>query len=630
MQIDSQQREIQEASISTISVEHPTCTPAEGETLNSCLSSQNSLEICHMLNNQCDTFFASYESQLPLEIFKEHLRCWTMGHRIAQTAVSDLLKIIKSDLKIDLLPVDARTLFKTNNINNTILDLPPGKYYHFGVKSKLLLKLIQKDFDGDEVNISINIDGLPLTKSSDSQFWPILIKVDELENEPFPIGVYHGKKKPNNSNIFLSRFVDEMKILQSEGLRLHNKTVKVKISKIVCDAPAKSFVLNIKNFNSYSSCTKCHAEGSFRKNRMTFPELNSTLRTNEEFYSETDKEYHKETSILCDLKIDFSKSVPLDYMHLVLLGVMKRLLQFWTKGNQEVRLLKQNIELINEKLKLIYKSIPYEITRKPRLITEYDMWKAVELRTFLLYYGPWLMRPFLQTQYFLHFLSLHCAIRILICEDLLKKYIDYANKLLIYFVEEFGNLYGQEFVNHNVHNLIHLTLDVHTFGPLDKFSCFPFENYMHTIKMMLKTSNKPLSQFINRIYESEKYSASKVQQKVFLKENGYQLINNERAESFSAMSYKNYRIETKEPNCNFVLKSNEPIKVVDILRINNIFYIKYQKYKLTSYFDNPMDSCIFWCGFVEIIDEKHIISADNILRKAFKIDNCFLTMLHSD
>lgn len=85
-----------------------------------------------------------------------------------------------------------------------------------------------------------------------------------------------------------------MKILQNEGLRLHDKIMKIRISKILCDAPAKSFVLCIKNFNSYESCTKCYAEGSFQKNRMTFPELNSKLRTNEEFYSQSDEDYHKD------------------------------------------------------------------------------------------------------------------------------------------------------------------------------------------------------------------------------------------------------------------------------------------------------------------------------------------------
>lgn len=65
---------------------------------------------------------------------------------------------------------------------------------------------------------------------------------------------------------------------------------------------------------------------------MTFPDLNSKLRTNEELYCQTDDDYHKETSFLCDLKIDLVTSVPLDYMHLVLLGIVKRLINLYHNG----------------------------------------------------------------------------------------------------------------------------------------------------------------------------------------------------------------------------------------------------------------------------------------------------------
>jgi hypothetical protein len=163
-------------------------TPMKQATHNF-LSSQHSLEITHIPNNNLSDASASCDFKSSLEILKDHLRCWTIGHHIAQTAISDLLKIIKSDLKLI-----ARTLFKTENISNKILNLSLGKYYHFELKSKLLLKLIQNDFKGNEVNISVNIDGLPLTKSSGRQFWPILIKIDKLEKlKPFPMGIYHGE-----------------------------------------------------------------------------------------------------------------------------------------------------------------------------------------------------------------------------------------------------------------------------------------------------------------------------------------------------------------------------------------------------------------------------------------------------
>jgi len=155
----------------------------------------------------------------------------------------------------------AYTILKTENINNKIIDLYSEKY-HFGLRSKLLLKLNQNNFEGDKINILINIDELLLPKS---QFWSILIKIDKSGKvEPFLISMYHGESKSNNSNMFLLRFIEKMKILQEEGLNFNNKIVKVIISKVLYDFHAKSFTLCIKNFNSYQSCTKVGLKEYFK------------------------------------------------------------------------------------------------------------------------------------------------------------------------------------------------------------------------------------------------------------------------------------------------------------------------------------------------------------------------------
>lgn len=49
----------------------------------------------------------------------------------------------------------------------------------------------------------VGVDGLPLSRSSSSQFWPILAFVYSHYNYVFPIGVYHGNTKPEDSNIYL-------------------------------------------------------------------------------------------------------------------------------------------------------------------------------------------------------------------------------------------------------------------------------------------------------------------------------------------------------------------------------------------------------------------------------------------
>lgn len=45
---------------------------------------------------------------------------------------------------------------------------------------------------------------------------------------------------------FLNNFIEGAKILVQNGLNINNKFYKVTFNTFICDAPAKSFVLNIK------------------------------------------------------------------------------------------------------------------------------------------------------------------------------------------------------------------------------------------------------------------------------------------------------------------------------------------------------------------------------------------------
>lgn len=42
------------------------------------------------------------------------------------------------------------------------------------------------------------------------------------------------------------------------GIVLKGKVAKVVIQGLVCDAPAKSYVLGVKSHTGYSSCTNAH------------------------------------------------------------------------------------------------------------------------------------------------------------------------------------------------------------------------------------------------------------------------------------------------------------------------------------------------------------------------------------
>ena len=95
----------------------------------------------------------------------------------------------------------------------------------------------------------------------------------------------------------------------------------------------------------------------------------------------------------------------LDYMHLACLGVMRRILYYLMKGPRICRLAQQQMHLISDNLVNLNGKLPSEFSRQPRSLDLIDRWKATEFREFL------------HEGYYIHFLTLHCAMRILLSPD---------------------------------------------------------------------------------------------------------------------------------------------------------------------------------------------------------------------
>lgn len=119
---------------------------------------------------------------------------------------------------------------------------------------------------------------------------------------------------------------------------------------------------------------------------------------------------------------------PLEYMHLICLGVVKKLLlNIWLHGKPSHKLSNQCKKKISDLLLSMKSYVPIEFVKKIRSLDEVKRWKATELRFFLLYSGPLVLHNLISYDKYQHFLTLHIAIRILCCEDLCKVYIEFAN-----------------------------------------------------------------------------------------------------------------------------------------------------------------------------------------------------------
>ncbi|KAL5233328.1 hypothetical protein ACI65C_000738 [Semiaphis heraclei] len=227
----------------------------------------------------------------------DKLRNWILHFKISHNAANSLLTILQSVGMT--VPKDVRTLMHTPKTKE-IINILNGTYIHLGLKNMLLPLLEINNFNkyttDNIINIGINIDGLPIAKSSKSQLWPILVSIlnfKELPNNVLPIGIFHGFKKPHSIEEFLHPFIaDTLEVLRN-GLNVNGTLISVNISNIVCDAPAKSFLLNVKHFNAYFGCTSCIEEGDYIERRVALIGTNAPLRTNETFRDQSNEEYHK-------------------------------------------------------------------------------------------------------------------------------------------------------------------------------------------------------------------------------------------------------------------------------------------------------------------------------------------------
>ena len=401
------------------------------------------------------------------------LGLWASSFGISFVAMAALLTVLR--IYFPLLPKDPRTLLKTPRFNH-VKTVEGGSYVHFGIvkcvaQSKdvlqYLLSRLQSCFQHITVlSLQINMDGLPLFKSASTQLWPILARVcNPFKSAPFMIGLFCGDRKPANVEEYLHDFVEEMQHLEQGPVDINveeNKVpVRINISCFVCDAPARAYVKQIKGHCGYYGCEKCVQKGSW-EGKVTFPEKDAELRTDISFDEMRNAQHHNSNSPLRALAVGLVTQFPLEYMHLVCLGVMRRILMYWLKSpvSKGVRLSQAAIKQISDNLIQFQKCIPREFVRKCRGLREIERWKATEFRQFLLYSGIVALKGCLSQVIYDNFLLIFVAMRCLANPELCETHADYAHRLLCKFLDEAGNIYGADFFVYNVHGLVHIANDV--------------------------------------------------------------------------------------------------------------------------------------------------------------------------
>jgi len=335
------------------------------------------------------------------ESLEVSIASWAIRHSITHSALNNLLITLSNFPQLKHLPKNARTLLKTPT-TTIVKEIKGGIYHHFGINQEIEHMMKLKYKLPCTLELMVGIDGLPISKNPPSQLWPVLGYFSNLTMnniKVFIIGCYYGKPKPEDSNEFLEDFVNEINNIVNNDVVVNNILVKVILKAIICDVPAKSYILNVKGHTGKKSCVRCQITGEYENNRVYFPTLNSPLRTHDDFIAYSDKEFHSGHTLLTNIpKFDLVNNIPFDYiyyMHWVCIGIMKKLLVFWNGGIKRHKLtLPHNlISVLDDRLNHLGQYIPEEFQRasninsRKHLFRDASRWKATKLRQLILYTG---------------------------------------------------------------------------------------------------------------------------------------------------------------------------------------------------------------------------------------------------
>lgn len=360
-----------------------------------------------------------------------------------------------------------------------------------------IISRIQPQYD--TLQMDLNVDGAQVFSSSIQCMWPILGRIIGIPTSTFIIGLYYGTKKPQCPAQFLNFTISEIDTLTTDGYKYLSHSYDFKLSKVLCDTPARSFVKGSKSCTGYFGCDKCSVEGEYL-GRVVFLG-HGALRTDDSFRSRENPEHHIRESPFELINIDMIKAFPLDYMHLVCEGVVRKCLMNLCSAKIPYKCSTNGFNAITNILTNC--NVVCDFSRKPRTLKHLGLWKATELRIFILYVVPLLtycteihkdLVSTLTTLHLLVFLSCHPEMHTLIID------IDNLAKL---FIQQCKVIWGSQFIVYNVHSLTHLSQDLSEHGVLDNFSCFWAENFIRFVKTKARGSRFILEQVIKRVTERD-------------------------------------------------------------------------------------------------------------------------------
>lgn len=564
-----------------------------GQFINTHISNERA---CNINNNEKHTQCI----KAPFQVMKEELVSLFLETNTNLSAQKKYLNFLRKYC-FPALPSDPRTLVNTPRIFEGILiDVPPGQYMHIGF-AKVLVKILNRTptnlIPTNTLLIDFNIDGCELNKKY--EMYPIQLRISNIpESDVEVVGIYKGRTKPTDVNLFLKCFITDVNEVRKKKLVYGDAALEVDIRLFSLDLVARAYILRHKNHNSKKPCTKCKVKGYRYKNTSVYSGVNHDIRTDDEYSRMIDAEHHTGKSPLLELGIGLVTQVPIDPMHCLYLGINKKILIAWTKGTygKQVKLSPAEILKISDRIRVIVKYCPREFARLPETLNYLKDFKATQHRQFLLYFGLVVINGIVSENVYIHYLLLSTAIRCLSFKNPSTTHLSFARLALKSFIEDAEFIYNLNFLSSNVHNLCHLVDDVEMYGSIESYAAWPYENNMSFFRKYYNKPGAPLQQIYNRLVEQDKRKIDKI--KIFKSDNHSRLFNPwivgplplnvaddvlESWSMFKNLELKNFTLGVNLRDNTCILEDSSICIVKNIYKVNNnLIYLLIKRFRFVE------------------------------------------------
>ncbi|KAH9385017.1 hypothetical protein HPB48_027053 [Haemaphysalis longicornis] len=341
--------------------------------------------------------------------------------------------------------------------------------------------------------------------------------------------LWYGQTHPDMT-LLLSSFVEQMEDLSAEGITWNGGTDTVQ-SKIYClsccaDAPARAIMQNMYQFNGHYGCGWCLHPGEVIDGLIfALPHRDCVCEPVPEEDTEETLAQMIEAAATGKPILGVKGPTPLmnlehfdvvwgftpDYMHCVLLGTTRQLLDLWLTSTGRPFYVGSKDLFTQLDKRLCSIKPPSCLHRLQRSLSVRKYWKATEWQQWLLCFSLPCLQGILKPPYLDHFALLVRGITLLLQDKVTEEDVSESIDCLVQFALAVETLYDKGAMTFNVHQLLHLPKSVLHHGPLWAHSCFAFESNIGQVKDLVTSAKGVPMQIVERLTLRSSFADLKAQ-----------------------------------------------------------------------------------------------------------------------